>query len=390
MYLHLSVLAGGFGGCGVHSGAGNFQREQNMDGSLFYGRPSGALKPGAACGTLRKLAVPLLAAMAVAAALPTSARAAESCDFFKNKTVELVVPFSPGGGFDVYARLVAKFMGSELGAANMIVRNQPGAGGMLGTNQTWMAKPDGLTIQMMPVSGMIASELAGADGVAFKSGEFSWIGRVSGEPDVVAASFAGKVRTVDDLKAIGKERKLRMGATGVGDVDFIEGWLLGLAFETEADVITGFSGSGEVYASLGRGEIDLYSSSLSAAASAEKAETARILWVFGDAIPERPDVKPLSQVIDAKFLPLIKAQADIVAAGRALAGPPKMPEDRLKCLRDAFDKTLASEPLLAESKLVKRPVAPLNGQAVTALVRGVTEGSPPELVELLRKSYAKK
>ena len=69
------------------------------------------------------LALPLAAPFAIAAAVPGTAMAAESCEFFKGKTVELVVPFWPGGGFDVYGRLVAKFMGDELGAANMIVRD---------------------------------------------------------------------------------------------------------------------------------------------------------------------------------------------------------------------------------------------------------------------------
>lgn len=89
--------------------------------------------------TMRKRLPLLLAlptAMSLAGGLSSAAHAAENCAFFKNKTVELVVPFSPGGGFDVYGRMVAKYMGPELGAANMIVRNQPGAGGLLGTNHT--------------------------------------------------------------------------------------------------------------------------------------------------------------------------------------------------------------------------------------------------------------
>lgn len=345
-----------------------------------------SIVPGRA---LRILGLPLMAPLAIAALASSGAQAADSCEFYKGKTVELIVPFSAGGGFDAYGRLVAKYMAGELGAANMIVRNQPGAGGLLATNQTWKAKADGLKIQLMSVSGMITSELGGADGVGFKSGEFSWIGRVSGEPDVVATSPEGPIKSLDDVKKVAAERKIRIGSSGVGDIDYIEAGLLAKMLGVESEVVTGFSGAPEVYASLGRNELDFFSSSLSGAEAAEKAGTARILWSYDtESIPGRPAIKPLSEVLDAKFLPLIKAQAAVVAAGRALAGPPKVPEDRLQCLRGAFDRAMASEKLLDEAKKINRPVAPLTGQKMTELVRSVTDDAPKEYLELLHKSYA--
>lgn len=330
-----------------------------------------------------------LAVSFAAAGLSGAAHAAD-CGFFKNKTVELVVPFSPGGGFDVYGRMVAKYMGPELGAANMIVRNQPGAGGLLGTNHTWKAKPDGLRIQLMSTSGMVTSELGGADGVEFKSGQFSWIGRVSGEPDVIATGPNSTFKTLEDLKKTAAQRKIRIGSSGVGDIDYIEALLLSKVFEVETDIITGFSGSGEVYTSLGRGEIDLFSSSLSSAEVAEKAATAQVISAFGnDKLAGRDNVMLLKDVVAAKYVAVVQAQSDVVAAGRSLAGPPKLPEDRLQCLREAFDRTMASAAFLDESKKLNRPVAPLTGQQIAGLIRGVTEATPPDYLELLRKAYGK-
>lgn len=338
---------------------------------------------------LVKLAVPVLLPVTLAVFASGAAKAAESCDFYQGKTVELIVPFSAGGGFDAYGRLVAKYMGPELGAANMIVRNQPGAGGLLATNQTAKAKPDGLKVQLMSVSGMITGELGGADGVNFKSGDFSWIGRISGEPDVIATSPASPINTLADVKKIAGERKIRIGSSGIGDIDYIEAGLLAKMLGVETDIVTGFSGSPEVYASLGRNEVDFFSSSLSAGEAAEKAATARLLWSFDtEPVPGRPEIKPLSDIVDAQFIPLIKAQAAVVAAGRALAGPPKLPEDRLKCLRDAFDRAMASPALIEESKKINRPVAPLNGQQITDLVRSVTDGAPKDYLEILSKAYA--
>jgi len=330
----------------------------------------------------------LMASVAVMTATSANAQS-DACGFFKDKTVELVIPFSAGGGFDVYGRMVAKYMGPKLGAANMIVRNQPGAGGLLATNQTWTAKPDGLKIQLLAVSGMLAAELGGAAGVNFKTNGLSWIGRVSGEPDVVATTPGSAIKSFEDVKKIGAERKVRIGSTGLGSPQYISAKLLETVLETNANVITGFSGSPEVYASLGRGELDLFSSSLSAAEAAEKARTGQVIWLLGtETVPNRPDIRPVSEMIDAKFLPLVSAHASAVAAGRAIAGPPNIPDDRLKCLRDAFDSAVASEEFLAESKQLNRPVEPLSGAAVAKLVRDATEGAPKEYLELLRESFA--
>jgi len=338
---------------------------------------------------MRFSALALVASFTVMTAAPAAAQPEEACAFFKGKTVELVVPFSAGGGFDVYGRMVAKYMGDELGAANMIVRNQPGAGGLLATNQTWNEKPDGLKIQLIAVSGMLAAELGGAQGVNFKTSGFSWIGRISGEPDVVATTPGGTIRTLDDVKKTGAEREVRIGSTGLGSPQYISAKLLEKILETRTKVVTGFSSTPEVFASLGRGELDLFASSLSTADAAEKAKTGQTIWLLGsETIPNRPDILPLEGMVDAKFGPLVRAHASAIAAGRALAGPPDLPADRLKCLREAFDRTLASEKFLAESRQLNRPVEPLPGAAVADLVKGASEGAPKEYLELLRESFA--
>jgi tripartite-type tricarboxylate transporter receptor subunit TctC len=325
----------------------------------------------------------------LAALAATPAFAQDACSFFEGKTVELVVPFDPGGGFDAYGRLVAKYMADELGAENMIVRNQPGAGGLLATNQTWTAEPDGLLVQVMSTSGMLTAELGGAEGVQFKTGEFSWIGRISGEPDALAVGPDSGIETVDDIKKLASERQVRIGSSGVGDIDYIEAQLLSKVFDLDANIVTGFAGAPEVYASLARGEVDFFTSSLSAVRKAEKAESADALWLFSSEADESaPDLKPLSDFIDEEYLPLVKAHSDLIMAGRALAGPPGIAEDRLQCLRDAFDRTMQSPELLAESEQLRRPVAPIDGERMASMIGGLTSNPPEAYVELLRSSYS--
>lgn len=337
---------------------------------------------------MQRVAASMSIAIAALTATSVAALAAE-CAFFQGKNVELVVPFSAGGGFDVYGRMVAKVMGAELGAANMIVRNQPGAGGLLATNQTWTAKPDGLRVQMISVSGMIAAELGGASGVAFKTGEFSWIGRISGEPDVVVAAPSLKIDGMDALRTIARERPIRIGSTGIGSPQYISATLLARLLDLKSEVITGFSGSGEVYASLARGEVDLFASSLSAADAAVQAETGRIVWLLGTApIAGRADAAPISQAIDPSLRPLLEVHENALAAGRALAAPPKLDPERLQCLRDAFDRAMASETLKADAVQLNRPVEPLPGSQLSQLVQNATASPPAEYLDLLKTSFA--
>jgi len=339
------------------------------------------------CASPRRMWRICVAALATVAATQVAAQDS-ACDFFKGKTVELSVPFEAGGGFDIYARMVAKFMAGELGAAHMIVRNEPGAGGLLGTNQTWKAEPDGLRIQLAFTGGMITAELGGAAGVGFRSNEFSWIGRITGEPDVIVKAPESALRDADGLKELSAERKIRIGSTGVGAGNYIEARLIAEIFDLDADIITGFSGAPEVYTSLARNELDLFTASLSGVQVAKKAGTADYLFVFSDkGIADMPEIKPLSEVVDAQYLPLVKAHSDVIAGGRALAAPPGMTPERLQCLRDAFDRTMVSEGLQAESRQLNRPVEPLSGDEMAALVAGVTKDPLPEYMELLKSSF---
>lgn len=325
----------------------------------------------------------------LAVAVPAAAQDA-SCKFYSGKTVELVVPYPPGTGFDAYGRLLAKYMAPELGAENMIVRNQPGAGGMLATNQVWATEPDGLTIQVISANGSILADLVNAEGVAFEIAEFSWIGRIAGDPDILLVSPPQNINTIGDVKRIAGERNLRVGSSGPGDIDYVEALLFGKMFDVKVDVITGFSTAVDIFPLLARGEVDMLPMSLSSGDAAVKSESAQIRWVVGtEEIPGRPDVRPLSEFVDEEYLPVLKVHESMVQTGRAIAGPPNIPADRLKCLRDAYDRALANQQLIDESIKINRPVAHLGGEEMLQLVKNASN-APNEYVDLVLESFGKK
>lgn len=332
-----------------------------------------------------------LAAACSAAALSVTASAAAAqtdCSFFSGQTVELVVPFNPGGGFDLYGRMVAAHMGPKLGAESMIVRNQPGAGGLLATNQIWNAPADGLLIQVMNASGMIASELGGAPGVAYESAGFSWIGRITEEPDVVTVGFDSEIDSIEALQALSAERPVRIGSTGLGDDDYISAQIMTMIFDLNSEIIVGFSGAPEVYASLARGEIDIFSSSYGSASRAQTSESAKILWLF-EAEPDEdfPDYPAIGEFLEGDNLALVKASADVGFGSRALAGPPGMSADRLQCLRDAFDATMTDPAFLADAIARNLPVGPYSGEGLAEVIAGLMENPPAAYIEILRESY---
>jgi tripartite-type tricarboxylate transporter receptor subunit TctC len=344
-------------------------------------------------GTKRKsqwtYAISMSAMVAVTGVTAAQAQDA-ACEFYKDKTVELVVANTPGSGFDAYGRLVAKYMGPELGVANMIVRNEPGAGGMLGTNKTWAAEPDGLRIQIISANGSILADLVDAEGVEFKINEFSWIGRVAGDPDILLVAPPNNINTIEDVEKIGKERKVRIGSSGPGDIDYIEVMMLGKMFGWDIDIITGFGSANEIFPLLARGEVDMLPMSLSSGGAAERSQSAHIRWSFGtEQIPERTDVKPISEFVDAKFLPILKVHEEMVKTGRGFVAPPGVPEDRLKCLRDAFSRATANKDFVAESVQINRPVAILNGEEMAELVKSATN-PPKEYLDLVLESFATK
>jgi len=334
----------------------------------------------------------LLAGCGIAALLSVTGGAVwaqDNCSFFSGKTVELIVPFNPGGGFDLYGRLVAAHMGSALGAENMIVRNQPGAGGLLATNQTWNLPPDGLTIQLMNVSGMLSSELGGAAGVGFETAGFSWIGRLTEDPDAISVPVDSPVQTLEDIRALAAERTLRIGSTGLGDDDYIAAQIMGIILESEVDVILGFSGAPEVYSSLARGELDMFVSSYGSANRAALAGSSRIIMLFEDG-PEAnfPGIPALGEFVEGEALELVTAFADVGFGSRSLAGPPGIPEDRMQCLRDAFEATMADPEFLAQTAERNLPVAPVGGAELAGVIANLMANPPEDYVALLREAFS--
>ncbi|MCL6637426.1 MAG: hypothetical protein K6T26_05715, partial [Alicyclobacillus sp.] len=117
-------------------------------------------------------------------ATTSTASASSGYEFYKGKTLQIIVPYSPGGGYDQWARLIAPYMQKYLGVAKVEVVNVDGGGGLVGTNQIYAAKPDGLTIGDTNAGGDVFDQISKAPGTNFDVSKFSWIGRPDDDPHI--------------------------------------------------------------------------------------------------------------------------------------------------------------------------------------------------------------
>ncbi|MGH3664766.1 MAG: Bug family tripartite tricarboxylate transporter substrate binding protein, partial [Egibacteraceae bacterium] len=293
--------------------------------------------------------------------------------------------FSPGGGYDSYARMIAPYLGEELGA-QVVVENQDGAGGLLAINNLVAAEPDGTRLAIMNAVGVAGGSLAGAEGIQFGLDDLSYIGRLGASYHIFATGADSAYQTFDDvLNAEG----FRFGTTGPGAADFVNANLLIEMLDLDARVVSGFEGSEENELALTRGDIDGMTGDFDSRLPAIENGDHRPLLLLG---PERddaiPDTLALGELdLDEEQQELATSWYDLLQFGRPIVGPPDLPEDRLTCLRDALQATVENEELIAESEETERPINWLTGEEVDELVQSLLD-APQQFVDILTQAYA--
>ena len=312
--------------------------------------------------------------------------AATESSALEGETVEFVVPYEPGGGYDQYARLIAPYLADCIGA-DVVVINEPGAGSLLATNQTAVADPDGTRIQIVNTIGAGGAQIAEAEGVNFDLNEMSWIARVAASPDVVSVAPDSEFQTFQDM--LDADRPIRFVSTGPGSDDYVTPTLLSEVFGFEIELITGFAGSGELQTAVVRGDGDAHVLFLDSAYPYIEAGELRPLVLVGSPSELAPDTPTTDEFepIDEASQAILDSYIALVETGRSIAGPPGLPEDVLTTLREGFDCALSNEELLTQAEEISRPIAYLPGEETAELVRAATAESPEAFRDLIRRTF---
>jgi tripartite-type tricarboxylate transporter receptor subunit TctC len=324
-----------------------------------------------------------LAGGLMAASIAMPALAQGGADYFKGKTVTYIIATAPGGGYDLYGRLVAEYMQRYLPGSTFVVRNLPGAGHLVGTNTIFASRADGLTIGTFN-TGLIYNQLVGLPGIKFDLTKMSWIGKATTEPRAIVIAQQSPVKTFADLQA--HKEPLNFATSGVGSANYVESTMLASALKLPAKILTGYNGNDDQLA-MRRGEIVGTIGSRSSFEQFVKNGYARIVAQIGGNDPDAPQLRDLVKDPAAlALIALVQSQGDIA---RLTAGPPGIPQEVLDALREAYRRALEDKELQEKAAKLERPVEPGYGEEVLkAIVTALKQ--PPETIALLAQALKKK
>ena len=319
---------------------------------------------------------------------PAGLLAAEpSVEFLKGKIVNLIVPHGAGGGYDTYARLLAPYIEKYAGCT-IVVDNVTGAGGDVGRNKVWNAKPDGLTIGFTSGTAMVYSQVSGSESVRYDVAKVTWLARALAEPSVLVAPTKGKYKSGADL--LKATTPVKFSVSGVGDDDFFALSIVAHALKIKVNPVTGYKGSKEASLAVITGEVDAFETSVSTMLPIIQTGDVKPLMVISSKrVAELPDVPTVLEV--AKDVPgaadLLKVPINLIGVARVFFAPPGLPKDKYDALETILQKALKDPDMLQKAKTAKRPIDYAPGTEVTELVQAAAAKAQtikPVLVEALK------
>ena len=333
-----------------------------------------------------------VAALAMTAALfvATAALADDVADFYKGKTIQFYIGYTAGGGYDTYARVLAKHMGAHIpGNPTIVAQNMPGAGSLRATNYLYaIAAKDGTAIGTF-ARGMPLQPVLDAAGTQYDGRKFTWIGSISDEVSICAFRADKGIKTMADMKT----KPYIVGGTGPGaDTDIFTDMMRNMFHLTNMKLATGYPGSNEINLAMERGEVDgrcgwSWSSLLSR--SKELLDDKKIDITLQFALAKHEDLPNVPLVFDLTTDPkqtaALKLLISRVAMARPVAAPPGVPAERAAALRAAFDATMKDADFLAEAGRNKLEVRPMTGAAVEQLVTELY-ATPPDVVKIAQEA----
>lgn len=276
--------------------------------------------------------------------------------FFRDKTIRLVVGYGPGGGYDVYARLIAPAIARAL-SANVIVENQPGAGGLTALDRVFRAEPDGLTMMIVNGTPAALAQLVGQTGVRYDLSRMSHLGIVSSAPRVWTIADKTPFRTPVEALRLGRP----VIWSGGGPLDGLaDGAAMACeALKMDCKILLGYPGSNEAALAVTKGEADsIYQSDISAQNFTRTGQT-RVLSILGrersKLFPEVPTI--FEQVpLDTEAQWWIDYRIKAEYLGRILVAPPNVPSDRLSTLQAGVRRALSDPALIAQGESMSYPI----------------------------------
>lgn len=313
------------------------------------------------------------ALLAFASCITGSTAGYAQAEPYRGKTITLVVGYTAGGGYDIYARMLARHMNRFIpGAPNINVQNMPGASSLTAVRYLdWGGAKDGTVITMFD-PGLITDSIIAPEQVPVRFSDFTWVGAIMRDLRVCYAWSTTGVKSWNDMLM---RKEFIFGATAKGATAYKNGALLRNMFGAPVRQVIGYPGSNEQRLAMERGEIDGLCSSWSAVPTEwVQDKTIYPLVKFTPGLGEGLS-QSVPYVGDLATTPDQKAIIEVLSAsgslGRPLIVSKQVPVDRVESLRAAFDATMKDEAFLAESTKQMLPLEPTTGAAAQGMIERI-------------------
>ena len=326
-----------------------------------------------------QLSVLLMGGLLAGGLASSPARAQSVEEFYKGKTINFIIGYSPGGGYDIWARLVARHIGNHIpGKPQVVPRNMPGASSRAAAASMFAVQPkDGTALATGDQSLSLAQAMG--ENIQFDTTKFIYIGNPNAENNTTAAWHTTGIRTIEDVK----QKELPVGATG-GSTSSQYPRVMNALLGTKFKIVLGYPGGNDINLAMERGEVGGRGSNSWASWKATKPDWIRdkkinILVQIGlSKVPDLPDVPLLMDLgANEEDRTLLKLLSAPVTIGRPIWTTPDVPADRVKALRDAFQATLKDPAFLDEAQKSGLEVNAVSGEEMQKIVADIVATPKP-------------
>lgn len=315
--------------------------------------------------------------------------------FFQGKTISIAVGTKAGDVYDLYPRLLAEFWTKHIpGNPNIIVQNVPGAASLIAANQVYnVAKPDGLTLAAI-YPALYFDQLIKKPEVKYDWAKWNWLGSPVKSNHLLYMRADTPYKTIDDVRKASTAPKC--GATGIASTGYYMPKLMEEVLGTKFDIVSGYVSGQDIDLAVERGELQCRAFTITAYFAREpfiswrKKNFTNVLIQTGNRRDLRiKDSPTIYELMDRyKTSDSGRALAKVILAsgdlGRPIVAPPAVPPDRIKILRESFEKTIQDPALLAEAERRRLEIDPTPGEEMEVLAKDVM-ATPPDVVASMRK-----
>src|SRR5579862_7891434 len=312
-------------------------------------------------------------------------------DFYRGRQISLIIGYASGGGYDVYARMLARFISYHIpGNPTIVAQNMPGAGSRGAANWLYKVAPkDGTVIATLSLTTP-TDQVLDKPGIQFDSRKFNWIGNLVVVNNFMFVSAATGVKTIDDAK----KKVLAIGATGASSPSVLYPQVSNNLLGTKFKIVSGYPGGGDINIAVERREVDGRGSDSWASMKTTHPDwlhdhTINILFQVGPRRePDLPDVPLWSELAEnddqRQVLALLSSD---VSVGRPILTAPNVPADRVKALRQAFAETMRDPQFIAAAKQANMEMTPMQGDELQQVVEKIIS-SPPRILAMVKDAIA--